>query len=179
MERTANHWLSFTLPLQRLFVRIGVLPFLLVIALIVFTALSDRFLTGENLITVARQTTYLAIVAMGQMLALLTGGFDLSVGKIVAITSVITALTMAPLKAAHPDAMALTLTLGILAGVGAGTVVGVVNGLGIAVLRRAVHDDARNRGDQFRHRPDADKRGAGLRHSRRVRRRLQFRPDTR
>jgi ribose transport system permease protein len=134
MERTARHWLSFTLPLQRLFVRIGVLPFLLVIALIVFTALSDRFLTGENLITVARQTTYLAIVAMGQMLALLTGGFDLSVGKIVAITSVITALTMAPLKAAHPDAIALTLTLGILAGIGAGTLVGIVNGIGVAVF---------------------------------------------
>jgi ribose transport system permease protein len=51
---------------------------------------------------------------MGQMLALLTGGFDLSVGKIVAITSVITALTMAPLHAAHPDATAITLTLGSL-----------------------------------------------------------------
>ncbi len=134
MERTAHQWLSFTLPLQRLFVRIGVLPFLLVIALIVFTALSDRFLTSENLITVARQTTYLAIVAMGQMLALLTGGFDLSVGKIVAITSVITALTMAPLKAAHPDAIGLTLTLGILAGIGAGTLVGIVNGIGVALF---------------------------------------------
>ena len=134
MERTAHHWLSFTLPLQRLFVRIGVLPFLLVIALIVFTALSNRFLTSENLITVARQTTYLAIVAMGQMLALLTGGFDLSVGKIVAITSVITALTMAPLKAAHPDAIGLTLTLGILAGIGAGTLVGIVNGIGVAIF---------------------------------------------
>src|SRR6516165_2347056 len=134
MERTARHWLSFTLPLQRLFVRIGVLPFLLVIALIVFTALSDRFLTSENLITVARQTTYLAIVAMGQMLALLTGGFDLSVGKIVAITSVITALTMAPLKAAHPDAIGLTLTVGILAGIGAGTLVGIINGIGVALF---------------------------------------------
>ena len=127
-------WLIFTVPLQRLFVRIGVLPFLLVIALIVFTALSRRFLTSDNLLTVARQATYLAIVAMGQMLALLTGGFDLSVGKIVAITSVITALAMAPLAAAHPDATAITLTLGILAGIGAGTMVGVVNGLGVAVF---------------------------------------------
>ncbi len=109
------------------------MPFLLVIALIVFTSLSARFLTGQNLITVARQATYLAIVAMGQMLALLTGGFDLSVGKIVAVTSVITALTMASL-AAHYDATAITLTLGILAGIGAGTLVGVVNGVGVAVF---------------------------------------------
>jgi ribose transport system permease protein len=52
----------------------------------------------------------------------------------VAITSVITALTMAPLKAAHPDAIALTLTLGILAGIGAGTLVGIVNGIGVALF---------------------------------------------
>ena len=67
------------------------------------------------------------------MLALLTGGFDLSVGKIVAITSVVTALTMSPLAAAHPDATVMTVTLCILAGVGAGTLVGVVNGIGVAV----------------------------------------------
>jgi ribose transport system permease protein len=134
MDHEPDRWSRFSAVLRWLFVRIGVLPLLLVIALVVFTALSARFLTSENLITVARQATYLAIVSMGQMLALLTGGFDLSVGKIVAITSVVTALTMAPLAAAHPDATAITLTLGILAGVGAGTLVGVVNGLGVAVL---------------------------------------------
>jgi len=133
-EQIAARRPGLSVQLQRLFVRIGVLPFLLVIALIVFSALSPRFLTSENLITVARQATYLAIVSMGQMLALLTGGFDLSVGKIIAITSVITAMTMAPLAAAHPDAIALTLTLGIIAGVGAGTLVGVVNGIGVAVF---------------------------------------------
>jgi ribose transport system permease protein len=133
MDQEPRRWSRFGVLLQRLFVRVGVLPFLLVIALMAFTALSPRFLTIDNLITVARQATYLAIVAMGQMLALLTGGFDLSVGKIVAITSVVTALTMAPLAAAHPDATAITLTLGILAGVGAGTLVGIVNGLGVAV----------------------------------------------
>jgi len=134
MDHKPGRWSRFSVALQWFFVRIGVLPILLVIALVVFSALSSRFLTSENLITVARQATYLAIVSMGQMLALLTGGFDLSVGKIVAITSVVTALTMAPLAAAHPDATAITLTLGILAGVGAGTLVGVVNGLGVAVL---------------------------------------------
>ena len=135
MERNQTpRWLAYSVPLQRLFVRIGVLPFLLVMALIIFSALSAQFFTSENLIKVARQSTYLAIVAMGQMLALLTGGFDLSVGKIVAITSVVTALAMAPLAAAHPDATVMTVTLGMLAGVGAGTLVGVVNGIGVAVF---------------------------------------------
>jgi ribose/xylose/arabinose/galactoside ABC-type transport system permease subunit len=134
MDHPPDHWSRVRLGLQWLFVRLGVLPLLLVVALVVFTSLSGRFLTSENLITVARQVTYLAIVSMGQMLALLTGGFDLSVGKIIAITSVVTALTMAPLAAAHPDHTAITLTLGILAGVGAGTVVGAANGIGVALF---------------------------------------------
>ena len=137
MDHKPHRWSRVGVALQWFFVRIGVLPILLVTALVIFAALSSRFLTSENLITVARQATYLAIVSMGQMLALLTGGFDLSVGKIVAVTSVVTALTMAPLAAAHPDATATTLMLGIVAGVGAGTVVGVVNGLGIAVFNVA------------------------------------------
>lgn len=132
-EQTAYRWLGSTVRLQRLFVRIGVLPFLLVIALVVFTALSSRFLTGENIITVAQQTTYLAIVAMGQMLALLTGGFDLSVGKIVAVTSVIAALTMSALAGGHAP-IPLTLAFGIIAGIAAGTLIGVINGVGVAVF---------------------------------------------
>ena len=64
--------------LKVLFVKLGVLPFLLIIALIVFTLMSDNFLTGRNLMNVLRQSVYLTIVSMGQMFALLTGGFDLS-----------------------------------------------------------------------------------------------------
>lgn len=119
---------------QQLFVRLGVLPFLLVIAMTVFASLSANFLTGQNLLNVARQATYLAIVAMGQMLALLTGGFDLSVGKNVALTSVVGALIMANLARSYPDAAGVAVALGMLGGVAAGTLVGVVNGIGIAVF---------------------------------------------
>ena len=72
---------------QGLFVRAGVLPLLLAASVIVFTALSDNFLTGDNLLNVARQSTYLIMVSMGQMLALLTGGFDLSVGSTISAAS--------------------------------------------------------------------------------------------
>src|SRR6185437_2645425 len=81
--------------LQHLFVRVGVLPFLLIGGIIVFALLSGHFLSQQNLLNIARQSTYLTIVAMGQMLALLTGGFDLSVGKTIAITSVVSAMVMA------------------------------------------------------------------------------------
>src|SRR5205085_8006743 len=119
---------------QHLFVRLGVLPFLLFIAVVAFALMSDRFLGLQNLTNVARQSTYLAMVAMGQMLALLTGGFDLSVGTTVALTSVVGAMAMATLGAAYPDAVAVPVALGMLAGVGAGLMVGVVNGIGVAVF---------------------------------------------
>lgn len=120
--------------LQHAFVRTGVLPLLLIAAIVVFTALSGRFLTSDNLLNVARQSTYLTIVAMGQMLALLTGGFDLSVGKNVAITSVIGAMVMAGLGSAYPGATGMVIAMGMLAGVAAGTILGVVNGIGVALF---------------------------------------------
>jgi ribose/xylose/arabinose/galactoside ABC-type transport system permease subunit len=120
--------------MQHVFVRMGVLPLLLLIAVVVFASLSPKFLTGTNLLTVARQSTYLTMVAMGQMLALLTGGFDLSVGKNVAITSVVGAMIMAALAAAFPDATGLAVALGMIGGVAAGTLVGIINGVGIAVF---------------------------------------------
>ena len=120
--------------LELAFVRLGVLPFLLLIAVVVFTALSDNFLTGRNLLNVVRQSCYLTLVAVGQMFALLTGGFDLSVGTIIAITSVVGATAMASAYAAMPEMVWLCVLLGTLAGVGAGTAIGAVNGIGVSVF---------------------------------------------
>jgi ribose/xylose/arabinose/galactoside ABC-type transport system permease subunit len=120
--------------LQHVFVRLGVLPFLLLIAIIVFGLLSSRFLGWPNLVNVARQSTYLTMVAMGQMLALLTGGFDLSVGTTLAVTSVISAMAMSAMAVAYPDAVVLAIAVGMLAGLGAGLAIGTVNGAGVALL---------------------------------------------
>jgi ribose transport system permease protein len=127
-RRPLATWVKFA------FVRLGVLPFLLVIALIIFTLMSGNFLTGRNLMNVARQSTYLAMVAMGQMLALLTGGFDLSVGTILAVTSVVGALAMSTIFAAYPDMVWLAILGGVLAGFLAGLAIGVVNGIGVALF---------------------------------------------
>jgi ribose transport system permease protein len=126
--RSATYWI------QLAFVRLGVLPFLLLIAVVVFALMSDNFLTGRNLMNVVRQSTYLTLVAMGQMFALLTGGFDLSVGTILALTSVVGASAMATAYAAMPDTVGLSILIGVLAGVAAGTAIGVVNGIGVALF---------------------------------------------
>lgn len=120
--------------LKVLFVRLGVLPFLLLMAVVVFALISDNFLSGRNLMNVVRQSSYLTLVAVGQMFALLTGGFDLSVGTIVALTSVVGATAMAVAYAAMPESVGLVICLGILAGVAAGGLVGALNGIGVSVF---------------------------------------------
>lgn len=120
--------------IKRGFVWLGVLPLLLLVAVVIFTWISDNFLTSRNLVNVGRQSTYLVIVSMGQMLALLTGGFDLSLGTIVAVTSVVTATVMAMAQAAFPQTVPLSMTLGMAAGLAAGLAIGVVNGIGVAVF---------------------------------------------
>ena len=127
-RRGANYWLKHA------FVRLGVLPFLVVLALIVFSTMSDNFLTVRNLTNVVRQSVYLTIVSLGQMLALLTGGFDLSVGTILALTSVVGAMAMAATYAASPESVMLAIAVGCAAGIAAGTAIGVCNGLGVSLF---------------------------------------------
>jgi ribose/xylose/arabinose/galactoside ABC-type transport system permease subunit len=125
---------GFGRTLKRLFVRTGVLPALLIVALVVFTLMSDNFLTVRNLTNVVRQSVFLTIVSMGQMMVLLTGGFDLSVGTILALASVVGATAMAAVAVAFPDMVWLAILLGALAGLGAGIAIGVVNGIGVSIF---------------------------------------------
>ena len=74
------------------FVRAGVLPWFLIVAIVVFAISTDNFFSERNLIQVARQATYLVMVSMGQMVVLLTAGLDLSVGVMFAMVSVITSM---------------------------------------------------------------------------------------
>jgi ribose transport system permease protein len=117
---------------RSVFLRLGVLPFFLLAALIVFTLVSRQFLSLENLTNVARQSVYLVLVSLGQMLVLVTGGFDLSVGTAIALTSVVSAIVMATLGAMWPDAAWLAILLGAVAGLCAALVIGALNGLGVA-----------------------------------------------
>lgn len=115
---------------QNMFVNLGVLPFLMIIAIVVFSVLSGQFLTYDNLINLLRQSVYLILVSLGQMLALATGGFDLSVGTVIALTSVVAASAMSMLGADGNAVAAVVLGCG--AGLLAGLAVGCINGIGIA-----------------------------------------------
>ncbi len=128
-------------PLERLehlatlvFVRAGVLPWFLAIAIIIFAVTTDNFFSERNLIQVARQATYLVMVSMGQMIVLLTAGLDLSVGVMFAMVSVITSMAMTGMWDGE-SAPTIAIIVGCLAGLGAGVGIGALNGIGVAVFR--------------------------------------------
>jgi ribose transport system permease protein len=118
----------------RLYGAIGFLPIMLVGLIVLFAIFVPHFLMLPNVLNVLRSSSYLVILAVGQMLVLMVGGFDLSVGAVVALTSVSSALVMAGLKEQMADHPALIILAGVLTGLGCGFLVGLVNGLCVAFL---------------------------------------------
>ena len=66
------------------------LAFVIVAIVIIMGFASPVFLTSKNIINIIRQISINGIIAVGMTFVILTGGIDLSVGAVVAITSVIT-----------------------------------------------------------------------------------------
>lgn len=102
-------------------------PFLGFVALFVLMIfMNDSFLTTNNLTNVARQVSINAIIAVGMTCAILTGGIDLSVGPVMALSGTVSAGLMI---AGIP--MPLALLAGLLVGAG----FGAINGACIAWAR--------------------------------------------
>lgn len=111
------------------------LPVMFIVAMVVFSIGSPRFLTADNLTNVGRQSVYLLIVALGQFIVVVNGGLDLSVGSVVSLTSVAATLVMAVVYAAFPEMPALSLLAGLGMGILIGVAAGLVNGIGVSLLR--------------------------------------------
>ena len=105
-------------------------PFLgLALVIITFALLTDspgRYLSAFNLRIVLSQTVIVALGAIGMTLIIISGGIDLSVGAVIALTGVVAALA---LEAGWPPTMALA------AAILMGGLVGLVNGGLITGLR--------------------------------------------
>ncbi|PZQ83090.1 MAG: ABC transporter permease [Ancylobacter novellus] len=120
--------------LQRIFLRIGVLPILMLLAICIFGSISGQFLSQRNLLNVARQASYLAMASLGQFMVLLVAGIDLSVGTITAASSVASALAMIALVPVFPEAIWPAILGGVLFGVLIAIALGAVNGIGVSLL---------------------------------------------
>ena len=67
----------------------------LLLLVVVVSILSPSFLNGRNLLNVFRQTSVNAIIAAGMTFVILTGGIDLSVGSVLALSGAFTASMLA------------------------------------------------------------------------------------
>ena len=105
-----------------------------VAVLLLFTALIGikgglgTFLSVDNLRVVLHEGTVPAIVALGMLLVLITGGIDLSVGAVVALVTVVTMRVYASLYVGSGPSIANSL-VAVAAGVTAGGLCGLTNGL--------------------------------------------------
>lgn len=92
----------------------------LILVGIVISIFSPYFLTTNNLMGVFRSFSLVGIMSIGMMLVIITGGIDLSVGSVMGLSSLMTALAFqhgwGPLPA-------------VLAGLCAGLIVGAFNGV--------------------------------------------------
>ena len=111
------------------------LPLMFLASVLLFSFEAPGFLSTDNLTNVARQSVYLLIVALGQLIVLIGGGLDLSVGAVVSLTSVVSATVMAAVYAAMPDSPGLAMMAGLGSGVVIAILVGLINGIGSTWLR--------------------------------------------
>lgn len=92
-----------------------------------------NFLKRENLVNVADQIAVIAIIAIGMTLVIITGGIDLSVGSLIALSAVVTALLIRD-RAGAESASAGGMVLSALGGVGACAVIGLFSGVMITAF---------------------------------------------
>jgi ribose transport system permease protein len=98
------------------------------LAIFVFFAIAlrnDGFATPGNLFNIVQQTTPITIMALGMVFVLTSGEIDLSIGSIVAISALLTAVALR--YWAWP--------VGVIVGLGAGAAIGALNGALVAYGR--------------------------------------------
>ncbi len=119
------------IPVSRLALLRGRIASLVLIAivlalLVLLLLLAPSFFHVSNLLNVARQSSFVGVIAIGQTLVILTGGIDLSVGAISAVVGVVSAL-LALMGWSPEEILGVALILG--------AAVGLINGVGVALLK--------------------------------------------
>jgi len=105
--------------------RWGVLFLVLIMGLLAWLAQPDVFMTERNIFNIFRQTNFIALLALGQFIVIVTAGIDLSVGSTLAL-AMMTVAVLADAGTWWP--------LLIIAPFLVGGAVGLVNGLGLTKL---------------------------------------------
>ncbi len=105
-------------------VRELVLVLITILLMILFSMVSDTFLSVGTMMNFLRQNMVLLIASLGMLMCFLTGGLDLSVGATGGLTAMCAALVMQAIGSESP----LTAVVGLLVAVVIGAAVGAING---------------------------------------------------
>ena len=124
LDQTIAHkqhsWLSRIVNTQTFWVLMAV-----ILACIYLSFATDSFATTKNLYNITRNVTFVAIIALGMTLVIITGGIDLSVGSVLCLCSMVLGVTM------HAG---YSIEIGIAAALATALVIGGFNGVLIAYL---------------------------------------------
>jgi ribose transport system permease protein len=120
IEEKQGNWLSDITNTQTFWVFIAVM-----LACLYLSFATDSFATTKNLFNITRNVTFVAIIALGMTLVIITGGIDLSVGSVLCLTSMVLGVVM------HAG---YGIEVGILAALATALLVGAINGFLIAYL---------------------------------------------
>ena len=157
IEQKQQSWLAEKLSSQTFWVFIAV-----ILACLFLSFATDAFATTKNLFNITRNVTFVAIIALGMTMVIITGGIDLSVGSVLCLCSMILGVVM------HAG---YNLEVGIAAAIATALLVGAVNGvliayvgmppfvvtLGMLSIARSLATVASNNTVVFQFGPDHDK----------------------
>ena len=120
VQQQEHTWLSWLASRQAFWV------FLALIAACIFLSFAtNSFATPNNLFNITRNFTFVAVIALGMTIVIITGGIDLSVGSVLCLCSMILAVVM------HAG---YSIEIGIAASIGTALLVGAFNGVLIAYV---------------------------------------------
>jgi ribose transport system permease protein len=120
INQQEHTWLSWLVSRQAFWVFLA-----LIVACVFLTFATNSFATPNNLFNITRNFTFVAVIALGMTIVIITGGIDLSVGSVLCLCSMILAVVM------HAG---YSIEIGVAAAIGTALIVGAVNGVLIAYV---------------------------------------------
>jgi len=104
--------------------------------IVVIWSLAPVFMTPRNLLNISKNFSFIALMSLGETLVIISGGIDLSVGSVCALSAVVTMMLMRLFAAtALAQLPGATIALAALLGLALAALVGFINGVLIARLR--------------------------------------------
>ncbi len=120
IQQQEHTWISWLASRQAFWVFVA-----LIAACIFLSFATNSFATPNNLFNITRNFTFVAVIALGMTIVIITGGIDLSVGSVLCLCSMILAVVM------HAG---YNIEIGIAAAIGTALIIGAVNGVLIAYV---------------------------------------------